>query len=162
MSSTVQRITPFLWYENQAEEAAGFYVSIFDDSRITSVLRYGDEAARASGQPAGTVMTVAFELQGQGFVALNGGPVFKFTEAVSFVVNCESQEEVDYYWESLASGGDEKSQQCGWLKDRYGVSWQVVPRELIGLLGDPGKSGKAMAALLQMKKIDMNLLKSNL
>lgn len=159
MSSKIQRITPFLWYDNQAEEAAGFYVSIFNDSKISSVTRYGEEAAKASRQPSGSVMTVAFELEGQAFVALNGGPVFKFTEAVSFVVNCESQEEVDYYWEKLGSGGDPKAQQCGWLKDRYGVSWQVVPTELIRLLSDPARSSKVMAALLPMKKIDLNVLR---
>ena len=159
MPGKIQRITPFLWYDNQAEEAANFYVSIFEDSRISSVSRYGEEAARAAGRSKDTVMTVAFELQGQKFVALNGGPLFEFTAAVSFVVNCESQDEVDYYWEHLGRGGDENAQQCGWLKDRYGVSWQVVPMELTTILRNPGKSNKTMAALLQMRKIDIDLLK---
>ena len=161
MLNSAQRITPFLWFDRQAEEAANFYASIFDNSRITGVTRYGDEGAAASGMPKGTVMTVAFQLDGQDFVALNGGPHFKFTEAISFVVNCESQEKVDHYWEKLAAGGDAAAQQCGWLKDRYGVSWQVVPRILIELLNnpDPEKSRRVMKAVLQMKKIDIATLK---
>ena len=132
MRKPSQRITPFLWFDDQAEEAARFYVSIFKDSRITSVVRYDDAAAKASGRPKGSVMTVAFELDGQRFTALNGGPHFKFTEAISLVVNCETQEEVDHFWGKLSAGGQEV--QCGWLKDRYGVSWQVVPIILIEML----------------------------
>jgi predicted 3-demethylubiquinone-9 3-methyltransferase (glyoxalase superfamily) len=161
MQTGGQKITPFLWFDNQAEEAVIFYISIFKNSRIVSVTQYGEEGAEASGRPKGTVMTVAFQLDGQEFVALNGGPHFKFTEAISFVVNCESQNEVDYYWENLSEGGDEKAQQCGWLKDKYGVSWQIVPTVLKELLGDPdpAKSGRAMQAMLKMKKIDIETLK---
>ncbi|MGE5242195.1 MAG: VOC family protein, partial [Bacteroidota bacterium] len=130
----MQKITPFLWFDGKAEEAANFYTSIFKNSKIVSVARYGDEAAKASGMPKGTAMTVAFELDGQKFVALNGGPHFKFTEAVSFVVNCQTQEEVDHYWENLSAGGDEKAQQCGWLKDKYGLSWQIVPTVMVEML----------------------------
>lgn len=158
MQTKIQRITPFLWFDSQAEEAARFYTQIFKDSKITSVSRYGEAGAEASGRPKGTVMTVAFQLEGQEFVALNGGPYFKFTEAISFVVNCESQEEVDYYWEKLSDGGDEKAQQCGWLKDKYGLSWQVVPTVLTGLVNDPDPQ-RAMKAMLQMKKIDIAALK---
>jgi len=156
----VQKITPFLWFDTQAEEAANFYTSIFGNSKIVSVARYGEEGARASGRPEGSAMTVAFQLDGQNFVALNGGPHFKFTEATSFVVNCETQEEVDHYWEKLAAGGDEKAQQCGWLKDKYGLSWQIVPVAMIKMLQDkdPKKSGRVMAAMLKMKKIDIGTL----
>ena len=157
----MQRITPFLWFDNQAEEAVSFYTSIFKNSSIMSMARYGEEGAEASGRPKGTVMTIAFQLDGQEFVALNGGPHFKFTEAISFVVNCESQNEVDYYWENLSEGGDAKAQQCGWLKDKYGLSWQVVPTVLGELLSDPDphKSQRVMKAMLQMKKIDIDTLK---
>ena len=158
MQTKIQRITPFLWFDSQAEEAARFYTQIFKDSKIMSVSRYGEAGAEASGRPKGTVMTVAFQLEGQEFVALNGGPYFKFTEAISFVVNCESQEEVDYYWEKLSDGGDEKAQQCGWLKDKYGLSWQVVPTVLTGLVNDPDPQ-RAMKAMLQLKKIDIAALK---
>lgn len=156
----MQKITPFLWFDTQAEEAANFYTSIFGNSKIVSVARYGEEGARASGRPKGSAMTVAFQLDGQDFVALNGGPHFKFTEATSFVVNCETQEEVDHYWEKLAAGGDEKAQQCGWLKDKYGLSWQIVPVAMIKMLQDkdPKKSGRVMAAMLKMKKIDIGTL----
>lgn len=159
MAKTRQRITPFLWFDDQAEEAAGFYVSIFRDSRITGVHRYSDEAAKAAGRPKGSVMTVAFQLDGQDFTALNGGPIFKFTEAVSLVVNCQTQEEVDHFWTELSAGGREV--QCGWLKDRFGVSWQIVPTALIELLGDqdPTKSRRVMAAMLTMKKIDIESLR---
>jgi predicted 3-demethylubiquinone-9 3-methyltransferase (glyoxalase superfamily) len=151
----MQRITPFLWFDNNAEEAANFYVSIFPDSKIISISRYPEGAPA----PAGTVMTVTFQLEGQEFVALNGGPVFKFTEAISFYVNCETQEEVDELWEKLSEGG-EKS-QCGWLKDRYGLSWQIVPRALIQMLQDrdPQKSRNVMQAMLQMTKIDIGALR---
>lgn len=154
----MRRITPFLWFDSQAEEAAKFYVSVFKNSRILRTVRYGEEAARASGRPAGSVMTVAFELDGQQFTALNGGPVFKFTEAVSFVAHCETQEEVDHLWEKLSQGGEKL--QCGWLKDRYGVSWQVVPDVLIELLQDKdaAKSRRVMQAMLQMSKIDIRVL----
>jgi predicted 3-demethylubiquinone-9 3-methyltransferase (glyoxalase superfamily) len=160
MAGEIQRITPFLWFDTQAEEAAGFYVSIFPHSTISGVTRYSARSAAASGQPAGSVMTVSFQLDGQSFVALNGGPHFKFTEAVSFVVNCESQSEVDHYWQELATGGDPKAQQCGWLKDKYGVSWQIVPTVLVELLKspDPEKSQRVMKSLLTMKKIDIRAL----
>lgn len=160
MQTSIQKITPFLWFDTQAEEAVNFYVSIFNNSRIGRITRYNKESSEASGMPEGTVMTIGFQLEGQDFAALNGGPHFKFTEAISLVVNCSSQEEVDYYWEKLSAGGDEKAQQCGWLKDKYGVSWQVVPAELDALLfdSDPGKSGKVMSALLKMKKLDINAL----
>ena len=161
MQKNIQKITPFLWFDSQAEEAVSFYTSIFKNSKIVSITRYGEEGAQASGRPKGTVMTIAFQLDGQEFVALNGGPHFKFTEAISFVVNCESQDEIDYYWEKLSGGGDEKAQQCGWLKDKYGLSWQIVPRVLGELLNDPDseKSRRVMKALLQMKKLDLNILK---
>src|SRR3989344_7516434 len=152
----MKKITPFLWFENQAEEAARFYVSIFENSKIKSISRYGESGAEASGMPSGKVMTVSFELDGQDFTALNGGPVFKFTEAISFVVNCETQKEINHYWEKLSEGGDEKAQQCGWLKDRFGVSWQIVPVALGKMLSGPDKerSERVMKAILQMKKID--------
>jgi predicted 3-demethylubiquinone-9 3-methyltransferase (glyoxalase superfamily) len=151
----VQKITPFLWFDNQAEEAANFYVSIFKNSKVVSATRYG----KAGPGPKGTVMTVEFELEGQRFVGLNGGPQFKFTEAVSFVVNCTTQEEVDHFWQKLSEGGQEV--QCGWLKDKYGLSWQVVPTTLVELLKDkdPVKSQRVMTAMLQMKKIDIAALK---
>jgi predicted 3-demethylubiquinone-9 3-methyltransferase (glyoxalase superfamily) len=161
MQTGIQKITPFLWFDNQAEEAVSFYISIFRNSGIVSIARYGEEGAEASGRPTGTVMTIAFRLDGQEFVALNGGPIFKFTEAISFVVNCESQDEVDRYWEKLSAGGDPKAQQCGWLKDKYGLSWQIVPTVLITLLNDPDpeRSRRVMKAMLQMKKIDIATLK---
>ena len=154
------KITPFLWFDDNAEEAVSFYTSIFKNSKVTIITRYGKESAEVSGRPQGTVMTMAFQLDGHDFVALNGGPHFKFTEAVSFVVNCESQDEVDHYWGKLSRGGDEKAQQCGWLKDKYGVSWQIVPTVLGELLNDPdpGKSRRVMKALLGMKKIDIGAL----
>ena len=157
----VQRITPCLWFDNQGEEAAKFYTGIFRNSRIVDIARYGEAGREVHGRPPGSVMTVAFELDGQRFTALNGGPIFKFSEAVSFQVDCETQEEVDYYWDRLSEGGDEKAQQCGWLKDKYGLSWQVVPRVLIEMMSDPdpARSGRAMTAMLQMKKIDIAGLK---
>jgi len=158
----MQKITPFLWFDNQAEEAAQFYVSVFStkggkNSKVMNVARYGEAGAKASGRPKGTAMTVVFQLDGQEFIALNGGPHFTFTEAISFVVNCKTQEEVDYYWETLSEGGDEKAQQCGWLKDKYGLSWQIVPSVLGEMLQDKDarKSERVMRALLQMKKIDI-------
>src|SRR5467141_2317271 len=148
----MQKITPFLWYDDKAEEAANFYVSIFKNSKVVSVARYGE----AGPGPKGSAMTVAFELDGQKFVALNGGPHFKFTEAVSFVVNCTSQEEVDYFWDKLTADGGSES-QCAWLKDKYGLSWQIVPTILIELLQDKDaeKSHRVMQAMMQMKKIDI-------
>jgi predicted 3-demethylubiquinone-9 3-methyltransferase (glyoxalase superfamily) len=156
----MQTITPFLWFDHQAEEAVNFYASIFKRSKTGSIARYDEEAAKASGRPVGSVMTVAFELDGQEFIALNGGPLFKFTEAISFVVNCETQEEVDHYWEKLSGGGQQV--QCGWLKDRFGVSWQVVPRILSEMLQDRDreKSKRVMAAMLKMKKIDVEALRT--
>ncbi len=154
------RITPFLWFASEAEEAAALYTSIFPGSRIVSVSRYGDAGQEVTGGAPGSVMTVAFELLGQPFVALNGGRAFGFTEAISFQVSCETQAEVDHYWDRLAEGGDPAAQQCGWLKDRYGVSWQVVPTALGRLLGDPdpAKARRAMEALLAMKKLDIAAL----
>ena len=159
MRNRMQRITPFLWFDHQAEEAAHFYVSIFENSKVGSTARYDEEGARAAGRPKGSVMTVAFELDGQAFTALNGGPLFKFTEAMSLVVNCETQEEVDHFWERLSAGGQEV--QCGWLKDRFGVSWQVVPTALVEMLQDkdPSKAKRVMAAMLKMKKINIEGLR---
>jgi len=160
MAKVKQRITPFLWFADEAEEAATFYTGIFKNSRITTVTRYGTAGQEVHGRPAGSVMTVAFELDGQTFTALNGGPVFTFNEAVSLQVNCETQDEIDYYWEKLSAGGDPKAQQCGWLKDRYGLSWQVVPTvmdELFKKENSPGAQ-RAMEAMLQMKKIDVGEL----
>jgi predicted 3-demethylubiquinone-9 3-methyltransferase (glyoxalase superfamily) len=155
----VQKITPFLWFENEAEEAAKFYTSIFKKSKIGNVACYNKASEKAAGRPAGSVMTVDFQLEGQDFVALNGGPVFKFTEAISFVVNCDTQAELDYYWTKLSAGG--KDVQCGWLKDKFGVSWQVVPTILSELLSskDSAKSQRVMEALLKMVKLDINKLK---
>jgi predicted 3-demethylubiquinone-9 3-methyltransferase (glyoxalase superfamily) len=155
----MQRITPFLWFNDQAEEAAKFYTSIFKNSKIVSIVRYGEAAAKASGRPKGTVMTVAFQLEGQEFAALNGGPHFQFTEAVSFVVNCRTQKAVDRFWAKLSTGG--KEGQCGWLKDKYGVSWQIVPTDLIEMLKDKDerRAERVMQAILQMTKIDIKALK---
>jgi predicted 3-demethylubiquinone-9 3-methyltransferase (glyoxalase superfamily) len=157
----VQKITPCLWFDNQAAEAAAFYTGIFGNSRILHVTRYGEAGREIHGRPAGSVMTVSFELDGQAFTALNGGPIFKFNEAISLMITCETQEEVDHYWAKLSEGGDEKAQQCGWLKDKYGVSWQVVPRALFDLLSGPDheKSQRATQAMLRMKKLDINELK---
>jgi predicted 3-demethylubiquinone-9 3-methyltransferase (glyoxalase superfamily) len=150
-----QKITPFLWFDSQAEEAARFYTSIFEHSEIGSIARYGEQGPG----PEGTAMTVSFRLDGQEFMALNGGPQFKFTEAISFLVNCETQEEVDELWEKLSAGGEEG--QCGWLKDKYGVSWQIVPTVLGEMLQDkdPEKAKRVMEAMLQMNKIDIEALK---
>jgi predicted 3-demethylubiquinone-9 3-methyltransferase (glyoxalase superfamily) len=157
--SKTQKITTFLWFDSQAEEAAKYYVSIFKDSRIVGTTRYDEEASKVAGRPKGSVMTVEFELDGQRFTALNGGPLFKFTEAISLVVNCETQAEVDHFWTKLSAGGQEV--QCGWLKDRFGVAWQVVPTALIELIGDkdPARSQRVMAAMLRMKKIDIEPLR---
>jgi predicted 3-demethylubiquinone-9 3-methyltransferase (glyoxalase superfamily) len=161
MPANVPRITPCLWFDNQAEEAVRFYASIFKNSKIGKITRYGKEGFEIHGRPEGSVMTVEFEINGQTFTALNGGPIFKFNESVSFQVLCETQAEVDYYWEKLTPGGDEKAQQCGWLKDKYGLSWQVFPKVMSELVGDPhsAKSQRAMKAMLQMKKIDLERLK---
>jgi len=155
----MQKITPFLWFDNQAEEAVNFYVSVFRNSRITNIARYGDDAAKVSGRRQGSVMTVAFELDGQPFVALNGGPVFTFSPAVSFVVDCATQEEVDRLWDRLSAGGE--PQQCGWLRDKYGVTWQIVPAVLGKLLSDPdaARAQRVMQAMLQMNKLDIGALK---
>ena len=155
----MQKITSCLWFDNQAEEAANFYVSIFKNSKVGNITRYDEAAAQASGRPKGSVLTVEFELEGQKFVGLNGGPIFKFTEAVSFQVDCETQEEVDYFWEKLTADGGQES-MCSWLKDKYGLSWQIVPRVLTELLRDKdaSKSQRVMQAMLQMKKIDIPTL----
>ena len=159
----MQKITPFLWFAGQAEQAVKFYTSIFKDSKIGRILRYGEEAAKvsASGRPIGSVLTIEFEIEGQKFVALNGGPQFQFNESVSFVVNCETQKEVDYYWEKLSADGGEES-QCGWLRDKFGVSWQVTPTVLIDMLHekDAKKSERVMKAMLQMQKIDIEKLEA--
>lgn len=157
----MQKITPCLWFDDQAEEAANFYASVFKNSKVKSMARYGEAGREIHGKPAGSVLTVAFELDGQEFTALNGGPVFKFNEAISFQVNCKTQEDVDYYWEKLSEGGDEQAQQCGWLKDKYGVSWQIVPAVLGEMLQDKDakKSERVMTALLQMKKLDIKTLR---
>ena len=154
---TTQRITPCLWFADEAEEAARFYTGIFKNSRITAITRYSEAGFETHHRPAGSVMVVAFELDGQTFTALNGGPVFKFNEAISFQVNCGTQDEIDYYWEKLSAGGDPKAQQCGWLKDRYGASWQVVPNDMDEMFEDAASPGaqRAMAAMLRMKKMDV-------
>ena len=159
----MQKITPFLWFEGEAENAAKFYTSIFKNSKIGRILRYSREVAEVSesGQAIGSVLTIEFEIDGQEFVALNGGPQFQFNESVSFVVNCETQKEVDYYWEKLIAGGGQES-ACGWLKDKFGVSWQITPTILIDMLHDKDaeKAGRVMHAMLQMKKIDIAKLKA--
>ena len=158
----MQKITPFLWFDNQAEEAVNLYTSIFKNSKIVSIKRYpeGPLEGPMKGME-GKVLTAVFELEGQRFMALDGGPYFKATGAVSFYVECETQEEVDYYWEKLTAGADEKAQQCGWLQDKFGFSWQIIPKDLPRLLNDEDseKSGRVMQAMLQMKKIDIRSLK---
>jgi predicted 3-demethylubiquinone-9 3-methyltransferase (glyoxalase superfamily) len=158
---TIRKIIPCLWFDSQAEEAAKFYVSVFERSRITGLTHYGVEGQEVHGGKPGSVLTVAFELDGEPFTALNGGPQFKFTEAVSFQVMCETQDEIDRYWSKLSAGGDVKAQQCGWLKDKYGVSWQVFPTALLEMINDPAseKSQRATEAMLQMKKIDLEKIK---
>jgi predicted 3-demethylubiquinone-9 3-methyltransferase (glyoxalase superfamily) len=152
-----QKITPCLWFDRQAEEASQFYTSIFKNSKINNVSRFGKEGFEIHHMPEGTVMTVDFELDGQAFSALNGGPLFHFTEAISFQVYCQDQQEVDYFWEKLTEGGDPQAQQCGWLKDKFGVSWQVIPQEMGKYISGPDaeKAQRAMAAMLQMKKLDI-------
>src|SRR5687768_2079389 len=154
----MQKITPFLWFNDKAEEAVNFYVSIFKNSKIGTIARYGEDGAEASGRPKGTVMTVTFQLEGQEFMALNGGPHFKFTEAISFLVNCKTQEEIDELWQKLSESGEQV--QCGWLKDKYGLSWQIVPTVLGEMMSDKDarKSQRVMQAVLQMKKLDIKRL----
>ena len=157
----MQRITPFLWFDHQAEPAAKFYTGIFPNSRIVQVARYGAAGQDVHGRAPGSVMTVEFELDGQRFTALNGGPLFKFNESISFVVHCATQKDVDYYWDKLGAGGDPKARQCGWLKDKFGLSWQVVPTEMLAMLDDPGspKSQRAFKAMMGMKKLDLEALR---
>jgi predicted 3-demethylubiquinone-9 3-methyltransferase (glyoxalase superfamily) len=156
----IQKITPHLWFDDNAEEAAKFYVSIFKNSKIIDIAYYGESAAEVSGRPKGTVMTVRFELEGQRFMALNGGPVFKFSPAISFLVSCETQKEVDDLWEKLSKGGE--IEQCGWLKDKFGVSWQIVPNVLGEMVQDKDakKSERVIKAMLQMKKLDIQSLRN--
>ena len=158
----MQKITPCLWFDNKAEEAARYYTGIFKDSRITEICYYTEAGKETHGQPPGRVLTVGFELNGQPFTALNGGPEFTFNEALSLQVPCDSQEEIDYYWDKLGNGGDPAAQMCGWLKDRYGVSWQIFPRELMQMLLDPDreKAGRAMRAMMGMKKMDLAALRT--
>ena len=157
----IQKITPCLWFDSQAEDAAKFYVSLFPNSAVRAVTRYGKEGFEVHGRPEGSVLTVSFRLEGQEFTALNGGPHFKFSEAISFVVRCETQAEVDRYWDKLGEGGDERGRQCGWLKDKYGVSWQIVPAALFEMMSgtDRLKSERVMRAMLQMKKLDVAALR---
>ncbi|MGH7480868.1 MAG: VOC family protein [Longimicrobiales bacterium] len=157
----MNRFAPCLWFDDQAEDAAAFYTGVFRNSKILAVSRYPEAGQEVHGRTAGSVMTVEFELDGQHFTALNGGPMFTFNEAISFQILCDSQKEIDHYWEKLGAGGDPKAQQCGWLKDRYGVSWQVVPREMGPLFEDHDseESARAMKAMLGMKKIDIAELK---
>jgi len=158
--ATMQKITPNLWFDKNAEEAVKLYTSVFKNSKTERITRYGKEGHEVHGMPEGTVMTIQFWLEGQEFVALNGGPVFKFNEAVSFIVNCDTQEEIDDYWEKLSTGGDRNAQVCGWLKDKFGLSWQVVPKILSEMLADPDskKSQRVMKEMLQMKKINIETL----
>ncbi len=158
MATIKQKITPCLWFDNKAEEAVKFYTSVFKNSKIGKTLRYDDASAKASGMPKGSVLTIEFQIEGQEFLALNGGPIFKFTEAVSFIIDCNDQKEVDYFWDKLTKGGQESV--CGWLKDKYGVSWQVTPSILPKMLTDkdPKKAQNVMKAMMQMKKIDIKAL----
>ncbi len=158
--ANLQKISPCLWFDNQAEEAARYYVSIFKNSSVGTITHFGKEGFEIHGQPEGQVLTVSFVLDGVEFLALNGGPHFKFNEAVSLIVYCESQQEVDYFWEKLGAGGDPKAQACGWLKDKYGLSWQVVPVQAMAMWksGVSDKSERAMKAMMQMKKLDIAAL----
>ena len=157
----MQKITPFLWFDRQAEDAVKFYTSLFKNSKIGRILRNAEGPAEKTGRPVGSVLTIEFEIEGQKLIALNGGPLFKFNESVSFVVNCETQEEVDYFWGKLTADGGEES-QCGWLKDKFGLSWQITPTVLIDMLHDkdPEKSERVMNAMLQMQKIEIPRLKA--
>jgi len=158
--ANAQKITTNLWFDDQAEQAEEFYASIFKNSRIRRISRYGKEGYEIHGTAEGTVMTVEFQIEGQEFVALNGGPHFRFNEAISFIVNCETKAEVDYLWDKLSEGGDPEAQQCGWLMDKFGISWQIVPTVLTEMVNDPNseKSQKAVKAMLQMKKLDIEKL----
>jgi predicted 3-demethylubiquinone-9 3-methyltransferase (glyoxalase superfamily) len=156
----IQKITPNLWFDHQAEDAAKYYVGIFRDSSISKVTHYGKAGHEIHKMEEGTVMTVEFTLAGQKFVALNGGPIFKFNEAVSFVVNCKNQQEIDYYWDALSRGGDPKAQQCGWLKDKFGVSWQVVPEQMSKLMENTETAEQVMTEMLKMKKLDLAALEN--
>lgn len=157
----MQKITPFLWFDHQAEEAAKFYTSVFKNSKVGRILRYDEATAKAAGGPVGSVLTIEFEIEGQKFTALNGGPQFKFNESVSFVVYCQTQAEVDYFWQKLTADGGQES-ECGWLRDKFGLSWQVTPTVLIEMLQDkdPKKSERVMNAMMQMQKIDISKLKA--
>ena len=155
----MQKITPCLWFNDNAEEAVKFYTSIFKNSKIKNITYYGEAGAEVSGRPKGSVLTIAFQLDGQEFLALNGGPHFTFSSAISFIANWKTQKEIDALWEKLSASGDEKAQQCGWLKDKYGVSWQIVPANIGKMLHDAEKSERVMKALLQMRKIDIESLK---
>lgn len=158
--SITQPIVPCLWFDDQAEDAVAFYVSVFKNSKIIEVIRYGPAGHEIHKRPAGTVLTIDFELDGQRFTALNGGPVFNFNEAVSLQIICSSQQDVDYYWERLTEGGDPAAQQCGWLKDKYGLSWQVVPSDLAAMLSEPlsPRTQQVTEAMLRMKKLDIEEL----
>jgi predicted 3-demethylubiquinone-9 3-methyltransferase (glyoxalase superfamily) len=162
LHSSLPRISPCLWFDDQAEQAAQFYTSVFPHSRIVTVARYGEAGTDIHGRPPGSVMTVAFELDGQAFTALNGGPVFTFNEAISFQVYCDSQQEIDHFWNNLREGGPQHAQQCGWLKDRYGASWQIVPRTLVEMMssGDQVRADRVMTAMLGMKKLDLAKLQA--
>ncbi len=159
--AALQKITANLWFNTQAKEAVEFYASVFKSSSIGRIAYYGKEGHETHGMPAGSVMTMEFRLENQDFLALNGGPHFKFNEAVSFIIYCEDQHEIDYYWQKLSEGGDKSAQQCGWLKDKFGLSWQIVPRALPELLNDPDseKAGRALQAMMKMKKIDVDVLR---
>jgi predicted 3-demethylubiquinone-9 3-methyltransferase (glyoxalase superfamily) len=161
MTKITQRITPFLWFDTQAEEAAKFYTSIFKKSKIGNIARYDKSGEKVTGRPAGSVMTVEFQLEGQDFIALNGGPHFRFNESISFVVNCKDQKEVDYYWKKLTAGGG-REVQCGWVTDKFGLSWQIVPTVLNELMSskDAAKSQRVMEAMLKMVKLDIKTLKA--
>lgn len=156
----MQKISPCLWFDDKAEEAVNFYVSIFKNSKVGNVTRYGKEGYEIHKKKEGSVMTIDFEIEGQKFLALNGGPIFKFNEAISFQIYCDTQEEIDYYWEKLTEGGDKNAQVCGWLKDKFGVSWQVVPIAMIKMLQDKDskKTERVMKAMLQMQKLDIDAL----
>jgi predicted 3-demethylubiquinone-9 3-methyltransferase (glyoxalase superfamily) len=155
---TVTKISPCLWFDGQAEEAANYYTSIFPNSKITHISHYGEAGREIHGGVPGSVLVVGFELDGQPFTALNGGPLFQFSEAISFQVNCDTQQQIDDFWSKLSANGDPSAQQCGWLKDKFGVSWQVVPTILSELMSDPAKSDRVMAAILKMQKIDIGEL----
>jgi predicted 3-demethylubiquinone-9 3-methyltransferase (glyoxalase superfamily) len=157
----MQKITTCLWFDSNAEEAVSFYSTVFKNSKIKETTRYVEAGQEIHGKPAGSVLTVNFELEGREFLALNGGPLFKFNESISLIIHCESQQEIDYYWERLRQGGDERAQQCGWLKDRFGVSWQIVPTALQKMIADPdpAKVQRVMQALFPMKKLDADALK---